>query len=313
MVSLHPTARTTPRIRQEIKENRENLTITEQAARYNISRKTVLKWRHRESLMMRPVEPELLKSRLPIFKEHIICELRKSTLLPLDDLWEVVEGLGIAISRSALDRALGRNGLSNLKEYLRSLNQRDEPHSSKGIVKECDVGYLHIDIKYLPKVAGERQYLIAPPVWSLPASFPIKAPKALKAFLFFPFFITKVLTDNGKEFTDAFAKGRTKPSGNHPFDRACALHDIVHRRTRPYTPKTNGMTERVNGKIQESVLERIHFSSQEEPCKSILAYVALYNGVIKHSGLGQQTPVSFLAKRYKEEPKLFKRDFVMIG
>uniref|UniRef100_UPI003AF940F8 integrase core domain-containing protein n=1 Tax=Thiolapillus sp. TaxID=2017437 RepID=UPI003AF940F8 len=36
------------------------------------------------------------------------------------------------------------------------------------------------------------------------------------------FIITKVLTDNGKEFTDRFiANGERKPTGQHPFDQVC--------------------------------------------------------------------------------------------
>jgi len=71
---------------------------------------------------------------------------------------------------------------------------------------------------------------------------------------FFPFTATKVLTDNGKEFTDGFHRGRKESSGNHPFDQVCAKHTIERRRTLPYTPKTNGMVERMNGKVKKSVL-----------------------------------------------------------
>jgi len=49
----------------------------------------------------------------------------------------------------------------------------------------------------------------------------------------------KLLTDNGKEFTDGFTNGKKEPSGNHKFDVECKKHQIEHRLTRPYTPKTN--------------------------------------------------------------------------
>ncbi len=37
-----------------------------------------------------------------------------------------------------------------------------------------------------------------------------------------PFKITKILTDNGQEFTDRFcATGEREPTGKHGFDRIC--------------------------------------------------------------------------------------------
>jgi transposase InsO family protein len=51
-----------------------------------------------------------------------------------------------------------------------------------------------------------------------------------------------VLTDRGSCFTaDA-------------FEAACEWHGVQHRKTRSYTPKTNGMVERFNGRVQREVL-----------------------------------------------------------
>src|SRR3954453_4034278 len=58
----------------------------------------------------------------------------------------------------------------------------------------------------------------------------------------FPFQVTYVLTDRGSCFT---ADG---------FEAACRTLGVEHRKTRPYTPKTNGMVERFNGRIQREVL-----------------------------------------------------------
>jgi transposase InsO family protein len=51
-----------------------------------------------------------------------------------------------------------------------------------------------------------------------------------------------VLTDRGSCFT---ADG---------FEAACQSLGVEHRKTRPYTPRTNGMVERFNGRIQSEVL-----------------------------------------------------------
>jgi hypothetical protein len=75
-----------------------------------------------------------------------------------------------------------------------------------------------------------------PRALSISRSCPIAAPsppRFLQRFLDgFSLTVHTVLTDNGSEFTDRFAvdkKGRPddKPSGQHPFDRACAQHAIT--------------------------------------------------------------------------------------
>lgn len=58
----------------------------------------------------------------------------------------------------------------------------------------------------------------------------------------FPFRITHVLTDRGSCFTA------------DDFERACTKIKVSHRTTRPYTPQTNGMVERFNGRIASEVL-----------------------------------------------------------
>ena len=69
----------------------------------------------------------------------------------------MVNEFGIKITRSALNRALKRNNLSNLREYLKSLNIDEEIKQTS--FKEYAIGYVHIDIKYLPKIDGKRTYL----------------------------------------------------------------------------------------------------------------------------------------------------------
>ena len=57
-----------------------------------------------------------------------------------------------------------------------------------------------------------------------------------------PFRVTHVLTDRGSCFT---AEG---------FEKLCRARGLEHRKTRPYTPRTNGMAERFNGRVQREVL-----------------------------------------------------------
>jgi len=137
--------------------------------------------------------------------------------------------------------------------------------------KAYEPGYVHVDVKKMPKLKGEseKSYLFV----SIDRATRLvyiglkthKSAQSAVEFLneinaFYPYPITKLLTDNGKEFTDRFIKGRKEPSGNHKFDVECKKHQIEHRLTRPYTPKTNGMVERFNGRIAE-ILRHNHFDN----------------------------------------------------
>jgi transposase len=44
MIAYHPRAKTTVEIRKEIKENKEGLSVREQAKKYNVSVSTIMKW-----------------------------------------------------------------------------------------------------------------------------------------------------------------------------------------------------------------------------------------------------------------------------
>jgi hypothetical protein len=80
----------------------------------------------------------------------------------------------------------------------------------------------------------------------------------------FPFRITHVLTDRGSCFTA------------EDFERACARLTVIRRTTRPYTPQTNGMVERFNGRVASEVLG-ITVSSHAELEVLLTGYNQAYN------------------------------------
>jgi len=129
-----------------------------------------------------------------------------------------------------------------------------------------------------------------------------------EAKAFYPYDITKLLTDNGKEFTDRFTNGRKEPSGNHKFDVECKKHQIEHRLTRPYTPKTNGMVERFNGRIAE-ILRHNHFDDYDKLSQALEYYLRCYNFFNKQKNLGYKTPAEKVKDWYEKDRKLFKDNF----
>ena len=185
-------------------------------------------------------------------------ELRKTLLLPLDDLLAVVrEFLNPHVSRSGLDRCLRRHGVGN----LRAIKPKSTKPAHKPF-KAYEPGYVHVDVKYLPQMADEerRRYLFVAidraTRWAFVRIYTAKTAANARRFLrdlarAAPMKITRVLTDNGKEFTDRLFGLRRRPAtGAHEFDRLCADLGIEHRLAPPMRPQTNGMVERFNGRIE---------------------------------------------------------------
>ena len=190
-----------------------------------------------------------------------------------------------------------------------------EPHKA---FKSYEPGYLHMDVKYLPQMQDEakRRYLFVAidraTRWVFVAIKKDKSAASARAFLnalhkACPIKINKLLTDNGKEFTDRlFASRERQPSGNHEFDQLCQALGIEHRLTKPKTPRTNGMVERFNGRIAD-VLKTHRFTSSEDLEQTLLRYVALYNHQLPQSALKSKTPMQAMKEWHQSHPQLFHK------
>ena len=175
-----------------------------------------------------------------------------------------------------------------------------------------------MDVKFLPQMQDQtrRSYLFVAidraTRWVFVQIKPNKTAASAKAFLnalgkACPINITRVLTDNGKEFTDRLFGSKGKlPSGQHEFDQLCAALGIEHRLTRPGTSQTNGMVERFNGRIAD-VLKTHRFDSSQDMTQTLLRYVALYNHQLPQSALHSKTPIQAMKKWHETHPHLFKR------
>ena len=194
----------------------------------------------------------------------MVCALRRATGFPLDDLTFVVAHFLPQLNRDAVYRILRAEGLGRLPPASR-------PRQLAGAFREYDLGFVHLDVKHLPKLRtteGEwrKRYLfVAIDRRSRFVHLAVKDAEteaSARAFLAealaaFPFRVTHVLTDRGSCFT---AEG---------FETACRRLGVEHRKPRPYTPRTNGlsasltslrgigrspMAERFNGRVQREVL-----------------------------------------------------------
>ena len=268
-LTLHPLARTTPSIRAELRAADQALSDAELARRYGLTPPTVRKWRQRDATADRSHRPQTLHCTLTSAQEAVAMEIRRTLWLPLDDLLVVVrEFLNPAVSRSGLMRCLTRHGLNR-----RPVEDKDAPIVRKTF-KDYAPGFVHMDIKYLPQMADEsaRRYLFVAidraTRWVFLRIYADQSEASSSDFLrrlyaTAPMKIVKLLTDNGSQFTDRFTAKSKKPTGEHAFDRECALLGIEHRLTKPRHPQTNGMVERFNGRISD-ILATTHFRSRED-------------------------------------------------
>jgi transposase InsO family protein len=101
----------------------------------------------------------------------------------------------------------------------------------------------------------------------------------------------EVLTDNGKQFTARFGRGRG--GGEVLFDKICRRNGIAHRLTQPSSPTTTGKIERFHQTLRRELLD------DARPFTSLLAaqaalddWVREYNAARPHQALETRAPVT---------------------
>ena len=317
MSEVHAQARTTPRTRAEIKNS--TASLLELAKRYNISVATARKWKQRDSPEDLSHRPHKLCTTLTPAQEAIAVAVRSLTLLGLDDLVAVVrEFINPDVSRSGLDRCLRRHGVANLRQLqAQALADAGQVEPQVKTFKDYEPGFLHMDIKYLPRMPDEKQrrYLFVAidraTRWVFMHIYADQSEQSSVDFLnrlerAAPMKIVKLLTDNGSQFTDRFTSKKREPTGCHDFDVRCGELGIEHRLCPPRHPQTNGMVERFNGRISE-VVKQTRFASAAELETTLERYVKTYNQLIPQRALNHLSPIQALKEWQKQKPKLFKK------
>ena len=76
----------------------------------------------------------------------MVCALRRATGFPLDDLTFVVPHFLPHLSRDAVYRILKAEGLGRLPPPA------SHPRRPTGTFKDYDLGFVHVDVKHLPKL-----------------------------------------------------------------------------------------------------------------------------------------------------------------
>jgi hypothetical protein len=117
----------------------------------------------------------------------------------------------------------------------------------------------------------------------------------------------RLLTDNGKEFTDRlFASRERKPGGDHEFDVLCQDLGIERPLTEPRSPQTNGMVEHFNGRIGD-VLHTPRFNCALDMNQTLLGYVNLDDHQLPQPALQSRTPTQAMKQWSEAHPEPFNK------
>jgi len=304
-MKAHKNARTTQYSRQILVERiAQGLPAWQVAQDLGISRQTVHKWLRRargeglSGLEDRTTRPVHSPTRLSRSKLEHISALRLQRLTA-----EQIAGR-LRLPRSTVSRHLSALGLGKLPPL----------HPPPPVVRyerEHPGELLHIDTKKLGRfrrlghrVTGNRQQDSVGAGWDFlhvcvddasrlayveihPNELRYTATRflirALRFFRDHGVQVQRVMTDNGSAY-------RSKP-----FSKTCRWLRLHHKRTRPYTPRTNGKAERfIQTLMRQWAYQRAYPNSALRNA-ALPAWMHRYNHHRPHASLGRKPPISRLA------------------
>ena len=282
----------------------EGWTYAQVAARFCTSAQTVGKWVRRyraegaAGLRDRSSRPRRLRAATPATIVTEIERLRRERQLGR------TIATSVAVSKATVHRILRRLALAQLSEL------DPKPPVVRYEYKEAG-GMLHLDMKKLGKFSepghrvrpgyattgkgkqGWEVVHVAIDDYSRVTYAEVLADETKESAVAFlgravTWFdgqgvtIQRLLTDNGSAYR------------SHAFRDACVLHDLTHKRTRPYRPQTNGKAERM---IQTLLREWAYvtlYQTSDERTAALPGFLDFYNRERPHGGVHDQTPMTRL-------------------
>lgn len=299
----HKNARTTAHSRAEIARRvHAGLPVATVARAFAVSDRTVKKWAERARQSPAPLvdgscRPHTLPTALA---SGVIVAIERLRRLRRTGA-EIAEVLGV--SPATVSRTLRLLGLSQLPPAEPPPPTRRYEWSRPGQL-------VHVDIKKLGRIGqighritGDRRRRVRGIGWeyvhvciddcSRLAYVEVLSDETgvtIAAFMqrAFAWFrargvvIQRVLSDNGSGYV------------SHAFAAACRQLDVRHRRTRPYTPRTNGKAERFIRTLQHEWAYARAFPTSAERTRLLTPWLHYYNHHRRHTALQGHPPISRL-------------------
>ncbi|MCA1704099.1 MAG: IS481 family transposase [Actinobacteria bacterium] len=274
-------------------------TVTDVAARYGVSRKTVHRWLVRYAnegmgaLANRTSRPDRCPHQITAEIEASIVAMRKAHpgWGPRTILSKLKRELTKAPSRSAIYRCLVRHGLIDPKTRKRRREDYKRWERSRSMELwqiDCMAGvYLSngVQLSVVTGIDDHSRYCVIAKLVVRATAQPVC--DALLGGLSAHGIPEQILTDNGKVFTGKRAK---KPS-NVLFDRICHNNGIKHLLTAPYSPTTTGKIERLHKTMRKEFFSGPVFDTIEQTQTALDEWVVKYNFEREHQAIGDVAPI----------------------
>ena len=313
-------------------ENSKFDTVKELCEFFDISKKTLYKWRNRyeksgkdpKSLLNRSTAPKTTPRKPPKWLERTVVSIRDR--LGWSSLHVSVYLKRKGVINPNTGKAVSEYGIRCIWERYRrgAKYEKEELEEPERYEKEKPGELAHIDIKKLPNVEGEDpkrkkyQHALTDDCTRIPYVEVLPNKRAKTAADFFErgarWFDRKydiqfeaLLSDNGKEYTYHTKSGRKK----HTFERRCRKLGIKHRRTKVARPQTNGKVERFFRTLDDELHDKYHFDSHKDREMAIKDYLRKFRKYRMHFGINGLTPEEKLEKiRLTEDEPHIQKDEV---
>jgi len=303
-MNIHKNARLTLRGREELVRrigDGEGLAAT--ASRLRVSRQTARKWvqRYRED---REAGLQDRSSRPQSSPRQLAGRLVLGARVLRQQRWTCRQiATALDISRATVARVVGRVGWSRLGRLSAPpLVQRYE-HAAPGDLLHVDTKKLGVIAGIGHRITGQRGPRVRGRGWEVlhvavddhsrvayvelladECAVTVSAflGRAVRWFRCQGVRVRRVLSDNGSGYVSL------------SFRRTCEELRLVHRRTRPYTPRTNGKAERfIQTALREWAYARPFYNSAQRAAL-LPGWMEHYNCARPHTSLGARPPFSRL-------------------